>query len=103
MVLFYENSPEELDECTPNELAKRLYKVTGMSMLALQQKYYFGSLIFKHHQEARPAGELKIKSGVWKIGEDYRPVISILHTQFNACVEHDDFDLTVTGEIKFKR
>ena len=103
MVLFYVNSPEELHECTPNELVKRLYKVTGMSMLALQQKYYFGSLIFKHHQEARPAGELKIKSGVWKIGEDYRPVISSLHTQFNACVEHDDFDLTVTGEIKFKR
>jgi CRISPR-associated endonuclease Csn1 len=40
---------------------------------------------------------------VWKIGEAYRPLIGILHTQLNAYVEGDDFELTVTGEIKFKR
>ncbi len=102
MVLFYEKSPEELHECSQAELAKRLYKVTGMSTLALQQKYFYGTLTFKHHQEARPAGELKAKNGVWKIGEEYRPVIAIYHTQFNAYVEGYDFELTVTGELKFK-
>ena len=102
MVLFYENSPAELYDCTPEELTKRLYKVTGMSTLTLQQKYKYGTLSLRHHQEARPAGELKAKSGVWKTNEEYRPVISLLHTQLNAYVEGYDFELTVTGEIKFK-
>ncbi|MCM1151381.1 MAG: CRISPR-associated protein Csn1 [Alistipes sp.] len=102
MVLFYENSPEELFECTQAELTKRLYKVTGMSTLKLQQKYFYGTLTFRHHQEARPAGDLKAKDGAWKSGEEYRPVIRILHTQFNAYVEGYDFELTVAGELKFK-
>ena len=102
MVLFYENSSAELYDCTPEELTKRLYKVTGMSTLTLQQKYKYGTLSLRHHQEARPAGELKAKSGVWKTNEEYRPVISLLHTQLNAYVEGYDFELTVTGEIKFK-
>ena len=102
MVLFYENSPEELYECSNAELSKRLYKVTGMSTLTLQNKYFYGTIALKHHQEARPAGELKAKNGLWKVGEEYRPVIGLLHTQLNAYVEGCDFELTVTGEIKFK-
>lgn len=102
MVLFYENSPEELYECSDAELSKRLYKVTGMSTLTLQNKYFYGTIALKHHQEARPAGELKAKNGLWKTGEEYRPVISIYHTQLNAYIEGYDFELTVTGEIKFK-
>ena len=101
MVLFYENSPEELCDCSRQELAKRLYKVTGFSTLTVAQNSY-GRLTLKHHQEARPASELKAKSGAWKIDEEYRAVISILHTQLNALVEGYDFELTVTGEIKFK-
>ncbi len=101
LVLFYENSPAELCDCTPKELTKRLYKVTGFSTLTVSNNSY-GRLALKHHQEARPAGELKAKSGVWKTNEEYRPVISILHTQLNAYVEGYDFELTVTGEIKFK-
>lgn len=102
MVLFYEKSPEEFYECTKADLVKRLYKVTGMSTMLIQKKYYYGITTLKHHQEARPAGELKAKNGEWKIGEDYRPAIIINHNQFNALVEGYDFDLTVTGEIKFK-
>ena len=102
MVLFYENSPEELRECSVAELSKRLYKITGMSTLTLQKKYSYGTITFKHHQEARPAGELKAKNGLWKIGEDYRALIGLLHTQLNMCVEGYDFELTVTGDIKFK-
>ena len=102
MVLFYENSPEELRECSAAELSKRLYKITGMSTLTLQKKYSYGTITFKHHQEARPAGELKAKNGLWKIGEDYRALIGLLHTQLNMCVEGSDFELTVTGDIKFK-
>lgn len=102
MVLFYENSPEELCDCSRAELSKRLYKITGMSSTIVQQKYRYGVMTLKYHQEARPAGELKEKKGEWKINEDYRPVIVINHNQLNALVEGYDFELTVTGEINFK-
>ncbi len=102
MVLFYENSPEELYECSKAELAKRLYKVTGMSTLTVQGTWSYGSLTLRHHQEARPAGDLKAKNGVWKIGEAYRPVIGLYHTQLNAYIEGYDFTLTVAGEVQFK-
>ncbi|MDE7344206.1 MAG: CRISPR-associated protein Csn1, partial [Alistipes sp.] len=95
MVLFYENSPEELHECSQAELVKRLYKVTGFSTLTISNNSY-GRLSLKHHQEARPAGELKAQDGAWKTKEEYRPVIRILHTQLNAYVEGYDFELTLS-------
>ena len=102
MVLFYETSPEEFYECTKADLVKRLYKVTGMSEQVVSGIYHYGTFTLKHHQEARPAGDLKAKGGEYKMGESYRPVIGIKHTQFNAIVEGYDFELTVTGEIRFK-
>ena len=106
MVLFYEKSPEELRNCNKNELAKRLYKVTGISTLSIKRNNgktdKYGTITLKYHQEARPAGELKAKNGEWKANEEYRAVIAIYHTQFNALVEGYDFELTTTGEIKFK-
>lgn len=102
MVLFYEKSPEELYNSDNKELVKRLYKITGLSSLKLQNKYFYGNIICKHHQEARPSGDLKAKNGEWKTGEEYRPVINILHNQFNVLVNGYDFELTITGEIKFK-
>lgn len=106
MVLFYEKTPDELYNCNKKELAKRLYKVSGFSTLSIKRNNgkvdKYGTVTLKHHQEARPAGDLKAKNGEWKINEDYRAIIEILHTQFNALVEGYDFELTVTGEIKFK-
>lgn len=101
MVLFYENSPRELYECDDRDLAKRLYKVTIMSILK-QENNSYGRFTFRHCQEARPAEDLKAKNGKWKIGEPYRPLITMLHTQLNAFVEGFDFDMSITGEIKFK-
>lgn len=101
MVLFYEQSPAELYDCSPRELAKRLYKVTGFSTLTVSQNSY-GRFTLKHHQEARASTELTAKSGVWTSQEEYRPIISILHTQLNAFVEGYDFELSVTGKITFK-
>ena len=102
MVLFYEKSAEELYECSRAELTKRLYKVTGMSEQVVSGQYHYGTFTFRHHQEARPAGELKAKGGEYKQNEEYRPIIGLKHTQLNALVEGYDFELTVTGEIKFK-
>ena len=101
MVLFYENSLEELYDCSRAELSKRLYKLMGFSTLTVSNNSY-GRLTFKHHQEARPAGELKAKNGTWSATEEYRPIIGLLHTQLNMLVEGYDFEITVTGEIKFK-
>ena len=102
MVLFYEQSPAELYDCSPRELSKRLYKVTGLSTLTIQKKYLYGSVMLRHHQEARASTELTAKSGVWTSQEAYRPIISILHTQLNAYVEGYDFEMSVTGKITFK-
>ena len=101
MVLFYEETPEELYECTQQELAKRLYKLTKFSSMTTGNNSY-GLCTFRHHQEARPAGELKPKGGAWKAGEAYRPLISLYHTQLNAYVEGFDFELSVTGTVRFK-
>ena len=106
MVLFYEHSAEELYECSRAELAKRLYKVAGMSVMAIKRQSgkidRYGMFTMKHHQEARPSGELKAKNGEWKVGEEYRPAIIINHNQLNTLAEGYDFELTVTGDIKFK-
>lgn len=106
MVLFYEKSPSEFDHCTQEDLVKRLYKVTGMSQMRLRRPSgkidEYGTLQIKHHQEARPAGELKSKNGAWHNGEVYRPIIAMCHTQLNAYIEGVDFELSVTGEIIFK-
>lgn len=103
MVLFYERSPKELLDCDTKELTKRLYVISGLSINSTGNGY--GSISLRHHQEARPSTDTsaKCKNGVWKAGEELRPGIILLHTQFNALVESVDFELTITGEIKFLR
>ena len=102
MVLFYEDTPQELYKCSSKELGKRLYKITGLSSMTLQEKYNYGRLTLKHHQEARSTDELKGKSGGWKENEPNSSIIFITHNQFKAYVEGYDFEITLTGEIKFK-
>lgn len=105
MLLFYENSPEELYACSIEELSKRLYKVTGLSISNIKQGikiYSYGSIECRYHMEARKSTDIKVKNGIWKIGENYRPAIKILHTQINAYVEGEDFELSLDGRIKFK-
>lgn len=101
MVLFYEKSPEELYLCSQAELSKRLYEVIGLSISTIQNKYHYGVLTLKHHLEARPSSELKEKKGLWKVGEDIRPIIGINHNQTMFLVENHDFILTVSGRIHF--
>ena len=100
MILFYEKSPKELYDCSVEELSKRLYKV--ISLAAGSDLYPYATIICRHHLEARKSTDIKAKNGVWKIGEDYRPAIRILHTQLKAYVEGQDFELSLNGQIKFK-
>lgn len=100
MVLLWEKNPEEIWELDRKELRNRLYKVVGLSSLLVQDKYLYGTVTLRFHQEARPTTDLKVKNGLYKQGEPYRPLIGLLHTQFNALVEGVDFEITVLGEIR---
>lgn len=102
LVLLYETSPSEIDFSDPKDVAKRLYKVVGLSTLRVS-KYTYGIISLRHHQEARPTGDLKFQNKSFKNGEPSLPAMLLLHTQFNALVEGQDFDLDITGEITLKR
>lgn len=98
MVLFYENSPAELYECTRKELAKRLYKTIAMSAEGRAQ--------FLFHQEAREQTALKeiCGNGASRFTASApSPKLRLSVSNFNMLVEGYDFELTVTGELKFKR
>lgn len=99
LVILYETNKDEIDFNNTNEINKRLYKITGLNLLPTGGSY-FGRIVLKHAQEARPSKEIKAKNGAFKINEEYRPAIVLLHTQFNALVEGEDFEINVLGEIK---
>jgi CRISPR-associated endonuclease Csn1 len=100
LVLLYENSPEEIWELDRMNLQKRLYKVTGMSSMVLQEKYHFGTIELVHHQDARPSTEIKKKNGEYVSNEEFRSGIKLLHTQIRALVQGVDFELNDLGEIR---
>ena len=100
MVLLYENGPEEVWELDRRNLQKRLYKVTGMSSMVLREKDYYGTIELVFHQDARPSSEIKKKNGCFCSGEEFRPGIKMLHTQFKALVQGVDFEINDLGEIR---
>ncbi len=97
MVLFWEQSPEELYECSKEELVRRLYKVVGMEA--------DGRIQFLFHQEARDPKKL---TGIYRGGvssfcvQNPAPKLRLRVSKFDFLVEGVDFELTVTGELKFK-
>jgi CRISPR-associated endonuclease Csn1 len=100
MVLLYENNPEEVWELDKKNLQKRLYKVTGMSSMVLQQKYDYGTIELIHHQDARPSSDIIKKNGEFKANEEFRQGIKLLHTQFKALVQGVDFQINDLGVIR---
>ncbi len=100
MVLVYENSPEEVWDLSPENLQKRLYKITGLSSMILQKKYEYGTLELLHHQDARMSKDIKSTNGVFKETDEFRAKMTMLHTQFHALVEGVDFEINDLGELK---
>lgn len=96
-VILYESSPEEIVLSDKSDVSKRLYVITGLSINPVGSGY--GSIVMRHHQEARMAKDIKAKNGAYKSGEAYRGAIVMLHTQFNALVEGLDFEINALGEI----
>ena len=101
-VLLYESSVTELYEASDKELSRRLYKVIGLSSMLVTGCMY-GRINLRHSTESRAAKDLKVQNGTFHQDEELRPAIMLYHTQFNALIEGQDFDLTPLGEIKFKK
>ena len=101
-VLLYESSVTELYEASDKELSRRLYKVIGLSSMLVTGCMY-GRINLRHSTESRAAKDVKVQNGTFHQDEELRPAIMLYHTQFNALIEGQDFDLTPLGEIKFKK
>lgn len=100
MIIFWENSPDEIWDLEKEDIKKRLYKVVGLSIQSIQNKYNFGIITMRHHQEASPASELKVQDGTFKNEEHYKAQRKLNHNQFNALVEGVDFKINVLGQIE---
>lgn len=99
-VILYETSADEINISDKSDIAKRLYVITGLSINPVGPGY--GSIVMRHHQEARMAKDVKSKNGAYKNNEPYRGAIVMLHTQFNALVEGSDFEINTLGDITIK-
>lgn len=99
MVLLYEKSPNEVWDASTKERGRRLYKITGLSSMTINGCAY-ATINMRNHEEARLSKEIKAKNGAYKQGEEFRPAIIMLHTQFNALVQGYDFEINELGEIK---
>ena len=99
-VILYETSPDEIAFANKSDVSKRLYVITGLSYLPVGTGY--GSIVMRHHQEARMAKDVKVTKGPYKSNDSYRGSIFLYHTQFNALVEGYDFEINALGEIILK-
>lgn len=100
MLLLYENDPAEVWADDARGLNRRLYKVTGMSTLTTGG-YTYGRIVMVHHEEARPAKDIKTKNVPFRQGDEYHPSIMMLHTQLKALVQGYDFEIDEMGGIKY--
>ena len=99
-VILYETSPDEIVISDKADVSKRLYVITGLSINPVGTGY--GSIVMRHHQEARMAKDVKVTKGAYKSSDPYRGSIFLYHTQFNALVEGLDFEINALGEIILK-
>lgn len=99
LVLLYEKSPNEVWDASLEERGRRMYKITGFSSTTINGCSY-ARINMRNHEEARLSKEVKAKNGAFKQGEELRPAIVMLHTQFNALVQGYDFEINELGEIK---
>ena len=103
-VLLWEETPEELFDCKPNELQERYYTVTGLSQQNIKRSSgkidVYATIVLRHSVEARPTVDLKVQDGAFFVGEDYKPYRKLNHNQFNALVEDIDFKFNILGGIE---
>ena len=92
-IILLQSDDEVINLDDRDDLVRRFYFV------AVMQKD--GRVVLRYNQDARDATTLKKerKSGVYKVGEQYRPEIMLSLSDFHALVEGVDFKINVLGEI----
>ncbi len=92
MVLFYENSKEEIKSLSNSELSRRLYKIT-------QFEGDDGRIQLRHHKQGGADKDLVKESSLDfdKPAQKLRMSLS----NFKACVENIDFKISPSGNITF--
>lgn len=100
MVLFWENTPDEIWDLDTNEKNRRLFKIIGLSSLNIQDKYHYGTVTLKLHNEATQTSDLKIRKGIFKNEDADYTYRMVYHSQFNALVEGIDFEINILGQIE---
>lgn len=95
MVLFYENSKDELRNCSIKDLSGRLYKLVSLSD---------GDFLFASHLKATTSSKYEGKgNSMWINGKQDQNVLRITSLKnLNFIVQGYDFDIDVMGKIKFK-
>ena len=96
MVLLYEKNSEELKTASQQELVKHLFKVVGLALSGGIQ------IKLNYHQEARPSGDLHQINGPYRFNEPIAARRMLTHSQINALVQGQDFEISDTGKITFK-
>ncbi len=93
MVLFYENSKDEIKNLSNEELSKRLYKIT-------QFEGDDGRIQLRHHKQGGADKDLVKESSL----DFERPAqkLRMSLSNFKACVENIDFEISPSGKINFK-
>ena len=93
MVLFYENSKEEIKSLSNSELSRRLYKIT-------QFEGDDGRIQLRHHKQGGADKDLvkELSLDFDKPAQKLRMSLS----NFKACVENIDFKISPSGKINFK-
>jgi CRISPR-associated endonuclease Csn1 len=105
LVLFWEETPEEVLGLENCDIRKRLYKVVGLSsqrIISSNGKINeYATIVLRFHQESRPASELRTEDGAFAFEEKHKAQRKVNHNQFNALVEGYDFELDPLGSIRF--
>lgn len=95
MVLLLNEGEEHLDFSNKKLLAQRLFEVVGITYEVAAKR---GFITLKHHQEAKPSGELQFQKGSFS-SESWRSTYIQAHTQFRALIEGADFLISNDGKI----
>ena len=91
MVIFYENTPEELKTITKQELNKRLFKITEFEG--------DGRINLRHHAQGGADKDLKEESSLNFLSPAQKLRISLSNVK--AIFEGKDFVLHPSGKIDF--
>ena len=100
LLILWEKSPDEVWDLDLVDLTKRFYKVVGLSIQSIQNKYNYGITTMRHHQEASATTNLKIQDGLFSENELYIAQRKLNHNQLNALVEGYDFKINILGQIE---